>query len=221
MNEDFEFQKWGSIKRLFRPILITEKLDGTNAHINIIPKELVTQRIDSPEWIDETEFIWGEGELGEYGMLVGSRKRYLSHHKDNYGFWQWVYDNRDELTNLGAGRHYGEWWGSKIQRNYGIGERRFSLFNVMRYNLDPSLIPACCHVVPLLYAGPMDQYAIIDMLQMLERDGSKAAPGYMNPEGIVIFHTHSNTLFKYTLKGDQHKSQVMDDKLEALQEVIV
>lgn len=36
----------------------------------------------------------------------------------------------------------------------------------------------------------------------LRATGSLAAPGFKNPEGIVIFHTASGTLSKVTLEKD-------------------
>jgi hypothetical protein len=217
MNEDLQFQSWGSISRLFRPILITEKIDGSNAQVNVIPDEWVDY--DSIPII-EAHGIPVDTEYCKGYLLAGSRKRYVNKQNDNYGFANWVSNNADELTKLGPGRHYGEWWGQKIQRNYGLQERRFSLFNVMRYALDPSMLPKCCHAVPLLYAGDFGTGMVQLQLERLELHGSFAAPGYMSPEGIVVFHTHGKVLFKYTLKGDQHKSEILEQKMLTLQEVI-
>lgn len=33
--------------------------------------------------------------------------------------------------------------------------------------------------------------------------GSYAAPGFKNPEGIVIYHTAAKTLFKKTIVGNE------------------
>jgi hypothetical protein len=68
-------------------------------------------------------------------MLAGSRSQYITPERDNHGFARWVQDDADELWALGEGRHFGEWWGSGIQRGYGLqkGEKRFSLFNVARW----------------------------------------------------------------------------------------
>jgi len=33
--------------------------------------------------------------------------------------------------------------------------------------------------------------------------GSIAAPGFMQPEGIVIYHTSGNVLFKKTFENDE------------------
>ena len=170
-----EFQSFNKIARLNRDIVITEKLDGTNACIY-------------------------NGVDGEF--LVGSRNRWITPDNDNYGFARWAYDHKEELQLLGEGYHYGEYWGSGIQRGYGLtkGDKRFSLFNVHKWS-DDVLRPKCCGVVPILYSGIFSEQAIKDCIDALKEYGSKAVP-FMNPEGIVIFHTASSFLFKVTIEGD-------------------
>lgn len=63
-------------------------------------------------------------------------------------------------------------------------------------------MPDCCDVVPVLYTGPFDTRPIFECAAQLGLRGSKAAPGYMKPEGIVVFHTASGTGYKYTLGND-------------------
>jgi len=41
------------------------------------------------------------------------------------------------------------------------------------------------------------------------RGGSLASPGFMLPEGIVIYHKASKTLFKKTLKNDESPKGVV------------
>lgn len=171
------FVEFPSIARLSRDIVVTEKLDGTNAQVHI------------------TE---------DGRMFAGSRTRWVTPLADNFGFAAWVAEHRDELMQLGPGSHFGEWWGQGIQRKYNIGERRFSLFNVTRWG-DDTARPACCHVVPTLYTGDFDTACIETALSQLAANGSVAAPGFMNPEGIVVWHEKSRTLFKKTLGGDGHK----------------
>jgi hypothetical protein len=177
-----KFESFPSIKRLYREMVVTEKLDGTNAQI----------------CIDE-----------QGAIRAGSRNRWITPEDDNFGFARWVAGNSAELMKLGVGRHYGEWWGSGIQRGYGLNEKRFSLFNVSRWGeggKDVANLPSCCHVVPVLYRGPFDGDNIDEVVLGLENGGSVAVPG-ANAEGIVIFHTHSGTLFKWTFGGDGHKSE--------------
>jgi hypothetical protein len=40
------------------------------------------------------------------------------------------------------------------------------------------------------------------ILDTLRVEGSVAAPGYMNPEGVVLYHAASKGLFKVTLDHD-------------------
>jgi hypothetical protein len=146
----------------------------------------------------------------EAEFLVGSRSRWITPDNDNYGFAKWAYAHKAELQLLGPGYHYGEWWGNGIQRGYGLpnGEKRFSLFNVSRWGgsavLHPER-PACCGVVPVLAIaedGNVLSEVVKHCLQDLREHGSFAVP-FMNPEGIVIWHTAMNKGFKVTLENDE------------------
>lgn len=203
-----EFEKFPKIPRLNRDIIITEKIDGTNAQINIVEfsKELLRAAghgimagaiYFSPSLDENTEIAVWAGSRNRWLNLVGG---------DNHGFAGWVFEHGAELiAGLGVGYHYGEWWGQGIQRCYGLDEKRFSLFNTKRWT--PDVTPDCCHVVPVLYEGPWtgDDFVPASQLALnsLVLYGSRAAPGFMEPEGIVIFHAQGNVLFKATLEGDE------------------
>lgn len=205
-----EFKPFPKMPRLNRDIVITEKLDGTNAQIYIVPRsEVISSILEDPE---ETFFSVTHEDI-DYCMWVGSRSRWIKKGADNFGFAAWCSDNREELIKLGPGAHFGEWWGKGIQRGYGLNERRFSLFNTNRWldANDPEikLCPSCCDVVPLLYAGPFDPQQPKDWIDLLNKHGSAAVEGYMNPEGIIVYHTAANLGFKVTCKDDEKpKSQV-------------
>src|SRR3990167_8465507 len=192
MSDFVEFKK---IPRLSRECCVTEKIDGTNGVIYI-------------------------GEDGEF--LAGSRSRWMGEHTDNHNFWHWAMDNKADLLKLGPGYHYGERWGSGIDRGYGLpkGEKRFSLFNVVRWCLateEPGLIsvdpktkeekyqqrlPECCLLVPVLWTGMFDTTLIEGVLTTLKATGSKASPGFMDTEGIVIYHKAGGVMFKKTIERD-------------------
>ena len=173
-----EFKEFPKIHRLNREIIITEKIDGTNAQIFI-------------------------GEDGSF--LTGSRSQWITPEQDNHGFARWANEHKEDLMTLGPGSHYGEWWGLGIQRNYGLKEKRFSLFNVFRWTDD--VRPACCGIVPTLYTGLFKESAILAALTLLRMQGSIASPGFMKPEGIVIYHTQGRFSLKVTLeKDDEPKS---------------
>jgi hypothetical protein len=103
------------------------------------------------------------------------------------------------------GLHYGEWWGTGIQRNYGLREKRFSLFNAFRWkHLDGTQVDGL-YVVPTLMhtTGDYLNAAVTESLRQLREMGSLAAPGFMNPEGVVVYHEGARSTFKATLEGDQ------------------
>ena len=185
------FKPFEKIPRLNRVCTITEKIDGTNGIIHIEPLTDVNALADGNVAV-----------VGEYLLFAGSRTRWITPAQDNHGFAAWVQDNAEELVaKLGLGTHYGEWWGRGIQRSYGLTEKRFSLFNTARWS-DPAVRPACCGVVPVLYEGPFNTEQTVKELTILKHWGSHAAPGFMDPEGIVVFHHAAGNLFKATIKGD-------------------
>jgi hypothetical protein len=172
-----EFKEFPKIARLNREVIVTEKIDGTNAAVVF------------------TE----DGQIG-----AQSRSRLITVKDDNFGFARWVLDNHAELLKLGPGHHFGEWWGQGIQRGYGLTEKRFSLFNVYRWG-DDAVRPACCHVVPVLARGEAkESFAVVARcMNELQAIGSRAAPGFLKPEGIVAFHVQGNLMFKATLEKDE------------------
>lgn len=170
-----EFEKFDSIARYSRDCVITEKIDGTNAQICIT-------------------------EDGQF--LTGSRRRWITPEDDNYGFSKWAFENKDELMKLGVGRHYGEWWGQGIQCKYDMDKKVFSLFNIKRWS-DDEVRPKCCSVVPILFEGDFSTENILMTMSKLKEHGSCASKGFMKPEGIVIYHKQSKTLFKKTFDNDE------------------
>jgi hypothetical protein len=170
------FQK---IPRLFREVIVTEKIDGTNASVTV------------------TE---------DGRVLAGSRNRYVTPEDDNHGFAAWVRVHKDDLReHFGLGTvNHGEWWGSGIGRGYGLKEKRFSLFNVSRWGDDGTMVrPLCCHVVPVLWKGKFNTEHISWLMANMVNYGSFAVPGFMKPEGIVVYHAAGNVLFKATIEKDE------------------
>lgn len=202
------FTKFDSIPRLRRDMIVTEKLDGTNAQVLILD-----ERADGYLGRPDVEPIVHTGSLFLY---AGSRKQFITPDSDNYGFARWVWHNSEELLTLGAGHHFGEWWGQGIQRKYGMTHKVWSLFNRKRWHTAASgtwtapataevkstLAPECCNVVPILGWGTFDLDIVDVCLHHLEKTGSVAAPGFMKPEGVVVWHRAANQLFKQTILND-------------------
>jgi hypothetical protein len=207
------FTEFPKMQRLRREVVITEKIDGTNAAITISP----VPDVESPVFfggrnLDTGELYnlrWGywDGEdrpTSAWAIFAQSRTRAITVKDDNYGFAAWVYKNASSLVaTLGKGTHYGEWWGQGIQRKYGMSEKRFSLFQSERWkHIDGTQVPGL-HVVPQLASGILSDDLVDSTLDGLRLLGSVAAPGYMDPEGIVIYHTKARENFKVTLKNDE------------------
>ena len=171
-----DFVGMPKIHRWSRPVIITEKIDGTNGLVHV---------------------------LEDGRVLSASRTRYITPEQDNYGFAAWVKAHEDALRDgLGVGKHFGEWYGHRIGRGYGLNERRFALFNTSRW-ADAINRPACCEVVPVLWEGKCDDWNVVRSLRLLHEEGSHAVPGYMRPEGVVVFHVRGNLLFKKTFEHDE------------------
>lgn len=203
-----KFRAWPKTPRLNRDCIATEKIDGTNSAV-------IIELSGGPAGLTEDAVAHVQAPDDEwYGVYAQSRKRLLRPGKqtDNFGFAAWVQENALELAaGLGEGYHYGEWWGSKIQRGYGLtdGEKRFSLFNAGRWKdahdngLGDDLVPECCFVVPVIATGNNITAVAEGALAELNEVGSFAAPGFDNPEGIVVYHTAARQTFKVTCEGDE------------------
>ncbi len=171
---------------------VTEKIDGTSACVIFLP---------NPQ--------------APFGVEVGcqSRNKLITPEADNAGFAKWVWQNVDELiADLGFGYHYGEFWGSGIQRGYGLqkGEKRFSLFNAHRWSQvleekGPFKTPNL-GIVPLLYHGAFETAQVGYLAQKLYAEGSQAAPGFPTPEGIVVHLREAGATYKITdaVAGQKH-----------------
>lgn len=186
-----EFVEWPKIARWHREVTVTEKLDGTNASVTISD--------------DGTE------------IAAGSRTKWIHSKDDNAGFASWVYQNREELLKLGPGSHFGEWWGLGIQRKYGLSEKRWWLFNTHRWKESR---PACCGVVPILWEGNARDLDIPGLIDKLKTEGSVAVPGWMQPEGIVIYHHASGLNYKVLCENDELPKSVSTRKEREVAEAL-
>jgi hypothetical protein len=208
MTDALEFKGFGKIPRLFRDVVITQKLAGQTGAVGIL-----TER--EPGYDDPRVTHVHPGGLA-LGVYAQSRKRIITPQTDNHGFAAWVQEHAELLaTNLGPGLHFGEWWGSGIKSGEGLtgGDKRFSLFNTKRWSDKCWCDIPGLSVVPVLYEGPFSEQVLIDVLTYLAEGGSVACPGFMQPEGIIVYHKAANSLFKITLDNDGvPKSQVVEEQ---------
>lgn len=205
-----EFEPWPKIPRLNRDIIISEKLDGTNAAILIV--EHVGDEVIAADVLGGNLIALVIEPGVRHAVYAQSRNKFITPGKstDNYGFAGWVQKNAEALVELlGEGRHFGEWWGAGIQCGYGLtgGDKRFSLFNAGRWGA-PSVREALrlaipeLGVVPVIYEGPFDGGVIDGAIARLRLGGSFAA-AFDKPEGIVVYHTALRSSFKVTLESDE------------------
>jgi hypothetical protein len=184
------FRHWPKIPRLENEIYhISEKIDGTNACVVIQPYDPTKTK----------EYLYINPDYS-YGVAAQSRTCLIYPNKDNYDFAKWVQNNAKQLiTDLGPGYHFGEWWGLGINRGYGLNHKRFSLFN-------PTKKSSVCHNVPLLISNNEEinkwlqesplTLQIKYWKEQFKLNGSYAAPGYMHPEGLMIYAEKANTYWK-------------------------
>ncbi len=186
------FKPWPKTPRLNRGMIITEKIDGTNAAVIILPIA------------DLEKGIPPIASVGGLVVMAQSRNRLIwpAKNRDNAGFAAWVSENAERLVELlGEGYHYGEWWGKGVQHGYGQDRKRFSLFNVVRYEgVEDTEIGL--DTVPILYRGPFDTRIVKDLVLLVAVRGSAASAGHPC-EGVIIFHEASNSVFKVTCKNDE------------------
>lgn len=191
------FEAFPKLTRFSHDWTVTEKIDGTNAQVFVLPE-------------NELQLYTPEQTLGAVRLVdghliyAGSRNRLIGLGKnDHHGFGQFVHDSAAEIVaKLGPGRHFGEWYGFGFKRKYNKTENRFALFNATRWTgVD---LPDRVDVVPTLFKGRLEHGDTFDVvLDELKQHGSYIAEGFDNPEGIVMYHGPSHTLFKKTFDYDE------------------
>lgn len=196
-----DFQAWSKIPRFNKTWEITEKIDGTNG---------VLYWSDHHDGRFDTSSVVAQ--VGDLYLYAGSRNRWLRPESDNFGFARWAKENAEELSVLGKGRHFGEWYGSGIQRNYGLTEKRFCLFDT-KWDSEEVTLPKGVEVVPVLLRteGPQLVDAINQCLSDLWENGSVVSQGFAKPEGIVVRHQQHGDRYKVLLENDAIPKGIRDD----------
>jgi hypothetical protein len=183
-----EFREFPKIERIGKVFMtVTQKLHGTNASI----------------WIYEYTSTNGVTHEPRMGIKAGRRTDFITVEKDNYGFARFVHDNAQALIEaLGPGVHFGEWCGPGINSGEGLTEKTLFLFDVHRHPPEKPLPPRV-RTVPLLYKGPLNMAEIEKAKEDLRQNGSKAVPGFMRPEGVVVHIPATGHRFKDVFEAEE------------------
>jgi hypothetical protein len=215
-------KRWPDVARLHRGVTLTEMLDGKTAalHVDVV-RPLHHQVYENDRWQTIPEVPVRAGDVFSleedgggprsrsifYRVTVQNTTRIVTVQEDMNGIAAWARENAAGIVAaLGPGIHFGEWWGYKINRGYGlrVGDRRFSLFNTVRWNkLNGQQVPGL-YSVPVLWEGSLenDWMAVPEQVANLKTRGSVAVPGYPYPEGLVLYHHEGDTMFK--IRIDEH-----------------
>lgn len=177
-----EFRKFPDINRIGKAaITITQKIHGSNA----------------AAWIEVNPF-----DPAEHIVRAANRTGFIYPEDDNFGFAQFVADQRQQFIDLlGPGVWHGEWAGPGINNGEGLTEKTFVLFSVK--GLEGKTLPDRCKLVPLLYEGPLDTNAIEAAKADLKASGSKLVAGFMRPEGVVIHFLGTNFRIKDVFEAEE------------------
>lgn len=187
MTEFVDFGKIARFRDTYNPVTISEKIDGSQGGLNFD---------------------------ADGNLTVQSRKKVLDADNGD-GFFNWATENRESLfRDLGPGVHFGEWYGRKIQRTYGLDHKRFALFNAARFR-DAEFETLNLETVPLLFHGVVGDLGVdlyVDAaLDYLNHYGSAAVPGFRNYEGVVVFFTSNRTGYKVIVNGKGGQQKTVTD----------
>lgn len=220
-SSDIKFVGWPKISRLNRDICITEKIDGTNGAIGITLDGIVyaqnRNRILTPQddqfgfarWVeihsDALREHLGPGlHFGEWWGVAINRGYDLSERRFSlFNVKRWGQDSLGLLA-LAALRdrgaavytvpvlYEGPWTNTLGYVNGETGEF---------FKPDAGHDPAWPEVEG--QPNPRPRFAPNFAIEWLKRVGSQAAPGFMNPEGIVVYHKAGDICFKATCHRDE------------------
>jgi hypothetical protein len=211
-------------------MIITEKIDGTNAQLNIAstPYEdffegglwSIAGEQDGWQYLHHPQAGYVITDTDQNMMIrIGSRNRWINPDaiagkgSDNFGFAHWAWTNITELSKLGVGRHYGEWYGRGVQKCYpSVTTKAWALFEHQRHigayiamkEGHETAFPSVCELVPLLFKGGYDTNIIELTMASLQETGSLLCNGDA-AEGVVVDIPHTDFKQKLTFNYSEGK----------------
>lgn len=210
-----DFIPWGKIPRDHKElVVITEKLHGTNACLVVEDGKLKAVQ-------SRKNFINPELPKAEAKLLPPEERP-----MDNFGLAHWAYERESEIVQMGDGHHFGEWVGTKINKNkYCLDNKRFFLFNTKRWADATGDRPECLDVVPVLSYGFWTPTCVAEAMADLLENGSYVTgkgdqyDGWT--EGVVTYYLSTDRYVKSTHEHESGKwaddqNQVRESRMEAL-----
>jgi hypothetical protein len=206
-----KLKRWVNAPDLFGSATLTELLDGhtIGIHIDTLKPDPYTGEVGVRR--GDVMRVDPSGAAQFYRVWVQNRQRIVTpDQRDAQGVAAWAAAHAGALAEtLGPGIHFGEWWGYKICRGYGLpaGDRRFSLFNTARWRyIDGTQVPSL-YTVPVLWEGPLaDNFnTVTDQMDKLMAEGSSAVPGYRHPEGVMLYHGSADVMMKHIFQGEARR----------------
>jgi hypothetical protein len=206
-----KLKRWSTAPELFGSATLTELLDGhtIGIHVEVLKRNPrsgeVTVRDGDVMRVDPV------GGAQFFRVWVQNRERMVTpDQRDVQGVAAWVKAHAGAIAEtLGPGIHFGEWWGYKICRGYGLpaGDRRFSLFNTARWGfIDGTQVPSL-YTVPVLWEGPLEDNwnTVREQMDKLHEQGSSAVPGYRYPAGVLLYHASADAMMRHVFKGEERR----------------
>ncbi len=206
-----KLKRFGITPELFSEATLCERIDGHTVGIHIEPLKTDPASGEVGVRAGDVMFMGATQHAQFYRVWVQNRNRIITpDQRDVAGVAAWAQAHAAQLAEtLGPGIHFGEWWGYKICRGYGLGpgDRRFSLFNTMRWSfIDGTQVPSL-YISPVLWEGDLGQGwgTIVEEMDKLLAGGSVAAPGYRHPEGVILYHHGADTMMQHTFPNNSRK----------------
>jgi hypothetical protein len=202
-----KLKRFGVTPELFGDVTLCEQIDGHAIGIHI---EALKANPDGEVGVKPGDvlFYGAGGNANFYRVWVQNRQRIVTPDQhDVHGVASWARAHAAQLAEtLGPGIHFGEWWGYKICRGYGLGpgDRRFSLYNTARWGfIDGTQVPSL-YTQPVLWEGNfLEGWATIrNEMDGLLNHGSVASPGYRHPAGVVLYHHSADVMMQHTFKTE-------------------
>ena len=191
---------------------------------------VISEKVDGTNGLIEINEVFPVGEPKEIQIRFGSRNRYITFNNDNADFANFFRHYEARFKDVAADiilkelevsgetltecqeqyplRIYGEWFGSGIQRGYGLKDKFFMPFStfyaekLIEYQVPNIVKPN------IMYTGKFNKLTADMCMNTLAIHGSGIIKDYKRPEGIVIHFPKYNFRLKQTFEGSKWEQSI-------------